>query len=195
MPTLHIVMPVYNEGPTLGACLDRVLAAKLPEHWGRAVHVVDDCSAEPAGAQARELVERLQEQGHSFSFQRHEVNQGKGAAIRTGFDSILGSDAPDEDVMIIQDADLEYDPDEFGDLLAPIIAGRVRVVIGTRFGAHNRPPGVVLKLHAMGNRFLSVVSNLMTGVPAQGHRVLLQGDPNRSAAADATAAHGKSIRD
>jgi glycosyltransferase involved in cell wall biosynthesis len=163
MPVLHVAVPVYNELETLEPCLRRVLAARLPAGWSRDLYLVDDHSRDDAYRAAEALARRLQEEGHAVSLHRHEVNRGKGAALQTAFDAILESGADDPDLVIIQDADLEYDPDDFSKLMEPIIAGRTRAVIGTRWGAHREPGGLIRTIHAWGNGVLTWLSNLMTG--------------------------------
>src|SRR6185503_10020583 len=141
LPTLHIVIPFYNERGTLAQCVERVLAAPLPPGWMSRLILVDDGSA-PAGREAGETVVRnLQSRRVNLRFIQHPVNKGKGAAVHTGFDAAI-SDAQDQsDVAIIQDADLEYDPSDYAALLEPIISGRADAVIGTRWGAHRELQG------------------------------------------------------
>lgn len=165
MPTLHIIIPFYNERATLGPCLERVVAAPLPAGWGRALTLVNDCSRDGSGDVAAELVGGLATQGISAALLHHPVNRGKGAALQTGFDHVLTVAAPD-DLIIIQDADLEYDPNDYAALLAPLISGEAAVVFGTRWGRHALTEGLWRKVHALGNRVLTGFSNLLTG-----HRV------------------------
>ena len=163
MPVLHVVVPVYNELDTLEPCLRRVIAATLPAGWERDLYLVDDHSRDDAYRATEGLARRLQEEGQAVSLRRHDVNRGKGAALQSGFDAVLQSGADDPDIVIIQDADLEYDPDDFAALMEPIIAGRTQVVIGTRWGAHRTPGGLKRTIHAWGNGALTAVSNLMSG--------------------------------
>jgi glycosyltransferase involved in cell wall biosynthesis len=163
MPVLHVVVPVYNERKTLEPCLRRVLAAPLPQAWSMDLYLIDDHSEADAYAAAEALAHQLQEEGHAVSLTRHEVNRGKGAALQTGFDHILGADADDEDLVIIQDADLEYDPADFLKLMAPILERRASVTIGTRWGEHAPLPGLKRRIHAWGNGVLTKLSNMMTG--------------------------------
>ena len=163
MPVLHVAVPIYNELETLEPCLRRVLAAPLPAGWTRDLYLVDDHSREDAYRAAEALARRFQDEGHAVSLRRHDVNRGKGAALQTAFDAILESGADDPDLVIIQDADLEYDPDDFSKLMKPIIAGRSRVVIGTRWGDHRERRGLFRAIHAWGNGVLTRLSNLMTG--------------------------------
>lgn len=163
MPVLHVVVPVFNEPETLGPCLRRVLGAELPAGWTTDLYLVDDHSREEVYRATEDLARRLQSEGHAVSLRRHEVNRGKGAALQTGFDAILQSGADDPDLIIIQDADLEYDPDDFPTLMEPIISGRTNAVLGTRWGEHRPPVSLKHRIHAWGNGVLTRLSNLMTG--------------------------------
>lgn len=169
MPTLHIVIPCYNEQPTLEACLQRVMAAPLPvctsgEPWQRAIILIDDHSRDGTRSLAESLIERITSDGTRAALLHHEVNRGKGAAVRTGFDAVLKDPRLNEDdLIIIQDADLEYDPNDYAALMQPIINGEAEVVYGTRWGNHRPVTGMWRRLHAFGNRTLTRLSNWMTG--------------------------------
>lgn len=146
---LGVVIPAYNEGKTIRLIVGRVLSR--PE-VGELV-IVDDCSDDGTWLTMQELV---MEDSRIRIF-RHLVNSGKGAALRTGFKQITS------DYVVVQDADLEYDPDEYPKLLAPIVAGRADVVFGSRFvgsGAHR----VIYFWHAVGNRFLTLLSNMCSNL-------------------------------
>ena len=146
---LGVVMPVYNEEKTIHIIVERVLAR--PE-VGELV-MVNDCSKDGTWARMQEIA-KSDARIRIFS---HEVNQGKGAALRTGFENVLS------EIVIIQDADLEYDPDEYPKLLMPIICGRADVVFGSRFlgsGMHR----VLYFWHSLGNRFLTLLSNMFTNL-------------------------------
>jgi len=162
MPVLHVVVPVYNERETLDACLRRVLAVDLPPEWLLQIRLVDDHSAAPADEETRALAARLQDEGHAVHLHRHERNMGKGAALQTAFDAILDAGA-DDDLVIIQDADLEYDPNDYPSLMAPILSGDAGAVLGSRWGEHMPLVGLKRKIHAWGNGMLTRASNLMTG--------------------------------
>ena len=146
---LSVVMPVYNEEATLREIVARVLATPQEKE----LILVDDCSQDRSAEIIAELVAAHPEV-RAFS---HETNQGKGAALRTGFQNVEG------DVVVIQDADLEYDPAEYEKLLAPFEAGEADVVYGSRFlgGAYTRDVNF-WRYH--GNRTLTRVSNLFTGL-------------------------------
>ena len=163
MPHLHIVIPVYNERQTLKPCVQRVIDAPLPDDWRRRIVLVDDHSDESHYPPVAALARSLQEAGQDVTLTRHHINQGKGAALQTGFDLILTGDPPGEDLLIIQDADLEYDPADYPALMAPIIEGRADAVLGTRWGEHRSYPDLKAKIHAWGNSMLTRLSNLMTG--------------------------------
>ena len=146
-----IVIPVYNEVKTITEIISRVSSAQViaPE---KEIIIVDDCSTDGT----RELLEEIGRSQKDLKILSHKVNQGKGAALRTGFESATG------DIIIIQDADLEYDPREYPKLLQPIIDGRADVVYGSRFlgGPHR----VLFFWHYLGNKFLTLVSNALTNL-------------------------------
>ena len=150
--TLSVVIPCFNEENTLEALIGRVLAA---DHCGLQLEivVVDDKSQDQSLKKAHVLSGAHTE----IKLIKHDVNQGKGAAMRTGFKNATG------DIIIVQDADLEYDPGEYSKLLAPIIDGRADVVYGSRFigGESHR---VLYFWHSVANRFLTLFSNMMTDI-------------------------------
>ena len=152
MPLLSIVMPAYNEERWVETIVRRVMSQRLPVD--REVVVVDDCSTDGT----RERVEHVAKQygeGEIRIF-HHEKNRGKGAALRTGFEQATG------DILLVQDADLEYNPEDYVRLLEPILDGRADVVYGSRFigGPHR----VHFFWHYVGNRFLTTLSNMMTNL-------------------------------
>ena len=144
---LSIVIPCYNEVGTIRSIVDRVRAAPVAD---KEIIIVDDCSRDGT----RELL-RTEIAPLVAKIIYHEVNQGKGAALRTGFAAVTG------DVVIIQDADLEYDPNEYPKLLAPIERGQADVVFGSRF-AGGEAHRVVYFWHMVGNKFLTLLSNMCT---------------------------------
>ncbi len=146
---LGVVMPVYNEEKTLHLIVQKVLAR--PE-VGELV-MVNDCSKDGTWQRMHEIA-KTDPRIRIFS---HRVNQGKGAALRTAFEKVSSG------IVIIQDADLEYDPDEYPKLLMPILTGRADVVFGSRFlgsGMHR----VLYYWHCAGNRFLTLLSNMFTNL-------------------------------
>ncbi len=145
-------MPVYNEEKTLRKILDSVRNAPLPDEIDNfSIIIVDDGSTD----NTRDILKDIKEDSVDIFF--HGKNQGKGAALRTGIQKADG------DIIIIQDADLEYDPIEYPNLLNPIIQGKADVVYGSRFQGHG-PHRVVYYWHRMGNSFLTIVSNMFTNI-------------------------------
>jgi dolichol-phosphate mannosyltransferase len=148
--TLSVVIPCYNEVNTLAACLDRVLGIQH-ETLRLEVIVVDDASTDGSAA----IAESLASLHPGIILLRHSTNQGKGAALRTGIRHATG------DIVAIQDADLEYNPRDLTRMMAPILFDEADVVLGTRFatsGAHR----VLYFWHYLGNRFLTLLSNMFT---------------------------------
>ena len=183
MPQLYIIIPAFNEAATIAACLARVRDAPLPDaSWTRHIIIIDDFSSDgtrealaiedtPPREHGNELIDRM-------TFIRHSQNRGKGAALQTGFDAVLAMheevtniDHPVPGVqppvpssyIIIQDADLEYDPNDYATLLDPLIAQNADAVFGNRWGEHFRPRGVWRRVHAFGNGALTSLSNMLTG--------------------------------
>ena len=149
---LSIVIPVYNERTLIPQTLDRVMAAPLPEGMTREIVVVDDCSTDGT----REWLGEHAASQPWVTLCLHERNAGKGAALRTGFAAATG------DIVLVQDADLEYDPAEYPQLLAPLLDGRADVVFGTRFlGQTHR---VLYYWHSVGNWMLTTLSNMLSNV-------------------------------
>jgi glycosyltransferase involved in cell wall biosynthesis len=146
---LSIVMPVYNEKATIQAIIQRVLSVHL-DGIEKELIVVNDCSRDGT----REVLDDLSLPG--VHVVHHERNRGKGAALRTGFARATG------DVVLIQDADMEYNPEEYPVLLKPILDGHADVVYGSRF--LSGPHRVHLFWHMVGNRFLTLLSNVMSNL-------------------------------
>ncbi|HJQ84982.1 MAG TPA: glycosyltransferase [Candidatus Binatia bacterium] len=147
---LSVIVPVYNEVGTVRTLLERVMAVPLAKE----VIVVDDASTDGTRRVVEALAREPLPAGNHLVVLGHERNQGKGAAVRTALPHVRG------DVALIQDADLEYDPAEYPRLVAPIVDGRADVVFGSRFMGGPRP--VVRFWHAVGNRVLTLVSNMLT---------------------------------
>jgi glycosyltransferase involved in cell wall biosynthesis len=142
-PLLSVVMPAFNEAETIEEIIRRVLAVPVRTQ----LIVVDDGSSDGT----RDILTRLQrELGFTLVFQPH--NQGKGAALRRGFEEVRG------DIVVIQDADLEYSPEEFPSLIDLIAQGRADVVYGSRFLGRHR---VFLFTHYLGNRLLTLITNVL----------------------------------
>ncbi|QJW91142.1 glycosyltransferase family 2 protein [Spirosoma taeanense] len=150
---LSVVVPAYNEERTIRNLLERVVTAPLPENVDLDIIVVDDCSKDRTGA----IVQQFADTHPSLPIQyiRHAINQGKGAAIHTGIRQCTG------DFLIVQDADLEYDPREYGYLLQPLLEDRADVVYGSRFMG-GQPHRVLFFWHSIGNQFLTLLSNMFT---------------------------------
>jgi len=149
LPLLSVVIPCFNERDTIEQLVQAVLTAPIPD---LEVIVVDDCSSDGTREILREKIEPRVER---VIYQ--ERNRGKGAALRAGFAAATG------DIVIVQDADLEYDPQDYPRLVEPILAGKADVVFGSRFsgGASVR---VLYFWHYVGNRFLTTLSNMLTNV-------------------------------
>jgi len=150
---VSIVIPVFNERETIGELLSRVARAPLPAGISRELVVVDDASSDGTRDRLHELARAADS---PFVLLEQEVNRGKGAALRRGFAAATG------DVVVIQDADLEYDPNEYPALLAPILEGKADVVYGSRFlgGPHR----VLLYWHYVGNKALTTFSNVFSNL-------------------------------
>ena len=155
MPTLSIVIPAYNEGRTIHLILDRVKAVILKDNIAKEVIIVNDCSKD----NTEEAVQAYMAANTDLNIQyfKHEVNQGKGAALHTGIQKATG------DFVIIQDADLEYDPNEYNILLQPILDGFADVVYGSRFMGGN-PHRILFFWHSIGNKMLTFLSNMFTNL-------------------------------
>jgi len=148
--TLSVVIPCYNEMATLAQCVARVRAI-ASEDLALEIVIVDDASTDDSLATAGDLADRHPE----VKVYSHEVNQGKGAALRTGFSKVTG------EFVAVQDADLEYDPNDLVRLLEPLIAGKADVAFGSRY-LSTGPHRVLYFWHSVGNQFLTLISNIFT---------------------------------
>jgi glycosyltransferase involved in cell wall biosynthesis len=149
-PCLTAVMPVYNEAATVA----EVIAVVLAQRPVQQLVIVDDCSKDGTW----EKLQPLAQNEPRIKLVRHEVNQGKGAALRTG---IAHATAP---LVIIQDADLEYDPTEYFRVLIPLLSGKADVVFGSRFLGSPSGHRVLYYWHSVGNKVLTTFSNMATGL-------------------------------
>jgi glycosyltransferase involved in cell wall biosynthesis len=150
---LSVIIPVYNERQTLEGLVEKVRLVDLsPLNITMEIIVIDDCSQDGT----LNVAQRLAEAG-KIRLIRHDKNQGKGAALHSGFHGAQG------EIILIQDADLEYEPEEYPKLLRPIVDGKADVVYGSRFMG-GEPHRVLYFWHYVGNRFLTLISNMMTNL-------------------------------
>ena len=152
---LSIIIPAYNEGNTIHRILNKVKAVTLLENMNKEVIIVNDCSTD----NTKNAILTYQESNPdlNISYFEHEKNMGKGAALHTGIKKATG------DYVIIQDADLEYDPEEFNILLRPMLEGHADVVYGSRFMG-GKPHRILFYWHSIGNKFLTRLSNMFTNL-------------------------------
>lgn len=155
MTLLSIIIPAYNEESTIELILDKVRDVKLDYDIDREIVIVNDCSTD----QTSKVIKAYQDvhPDLQISYYEHEVNMGKGAALHTGIKVAKG------DLIIIQDADLEYDPNEYNLLLQPIVDGHADVVYGSRFMG-GKPHRILFFWHSLGNQFLTSLSNMLTNL-------------------------------
>ena len=153
--TLSIIIPAYNEGPTIHFILDKVKSVQLTNNIQKEVIIVNDFSKD----NTEEAIQKYMAENSDLNIQyfKHVYNQGKGAALHTGISKATG------DYLIIQDADLEYDPEEYNDLLKPVLNGSADVVYGSRFMGSN-PHRILFFWHTIGNKFLTFLSNMFTNL-------------------------------
>ncbi|MDR9442980.1 MAG: glycosyltransferase family 2 protein [Schleiferiaceae bacterium] len=153
--TLSIVVPAYNEGPTIHKILDRLRAVILVEQLQKEVIIINDCSTDDT--EGAILAYQQAHPDFPLQYVKHAENRGKGAALHTGIKQATGA------YTVIQDADLEYDPEEFNLLLRPVLRGEADVVYGSRFMGGN-PHRILFFWHSLGNRILTFLSNMLTNL-------------------------------
>lgn len=152
---LSIIIPAYNEGKTIHHILNKVKSVSLIDNFEKELILVNDCSTDNTEEVIKEYIEMNSDL--NIVYFKHEINKGKGAAIHTGIQKAEG------DYIIIQDADLEYDPNEFNILLKPVVDGFADVVYGSRFMGGN-PHRILFFWHSIGNKMLTFLSNMLTNL-------------------------------
>jgi glycosyltransferase involved in cell wall biosynthesis len=152
---LSIIIPCYNEATTISLVLTKVINASLPGNMEKEIILINDCSTDNTDSIINDFIAGRPEV--PITCLHHTVNKGKGAAIQTGIAKAIG------EFLVIQDADLEYDPSDYSILLAPMLKGQADVVFGSRFVGGN-PHRILFFWHTIGNRLLTLISNLLSNL-------------------------------
>lgn len=155
MPTLSIIIPAYNEAETISLILDKIFCVELIGGLKKEVIVINDCSSDSTVVEIENYIKKNPKR--TIQIYSQQKNQGKGAAIHKGISIANGN------FIIIQDADLEYDPHDYNDLLKPIVDGFADVVYGSRF-IGGKPHRILFFWHTIGNKFLTTLSNMFTNL-------------------------------
>lgn len=152
---LSIIIPAYNEAATIHLILDKIKSVQLVNNIEKELIIVNDCSKDDTTGAIKQYISQNTEM--NIRYFEHEINKGKGAALHTGIAKASG------EYLLIQDADLEYDPFEYNDLLKPIINGTADIVYGSRFMGGN-PHRILFFWHSIGNKLLTFFSNMFTNL-------------------------------
>lgn len=152
---ISIIVPAYNEAATISIVIDKLLNLTFINNIKKEIIIVNDCSIDHTENLIHDIIKC--NEGVEIVYFKHEINSGKGAAIHTGIKNATG------DYLIIQDADLEYDPNEINKLLKPVLDGYADVVYGSRF-IGGSPHRILFFWHTIGNKFLTFLSNLFTNL-------------------------------
>ena len=155
MKTLSIVIPAFNEEKTIVKILNKIKGAELPINWDKEILITNDCSTDSTELAIKEYMDKNSEM--DISYFKHYKNKGKGSALHTSIEHAKG------DYIIIQDADLEYNPEEYSVMLKPVIDGYADVVYGSRF-LGGKPHRILFFWHSIGNKFLTFLSNMFTNL-------------------------------
>ncbi|MFN8238874.1 MAG: glycosyltransferase family 2 protein [Chitinophagales bacterium] len=153
--TLSIIVPAYNEERSIQNILNKINEVQLIQDIQKEIIIVNDCSKDATEQKVLEFKQQHPEL--NIVYKKHDVNKGKGAALRTGFQSATGN------FVIVQDADMEYDPNEFNILVKPILDGFADVVYGSRFMG-GKPHRILFFWHTIGNKMLTFASNMFTNL-------------------------------
>jgi glycosyltransferase involved in cell wall biosynthesis len=152
---LSIIIPAYNEAPTIHKILDKISSVQLLQQVEKEIIIINDYSTDNTEEAIQQYI--LQNTQLNIQYKKHEINKGKGAALHTGIKEATG------DFIVIQDADLEYDPNEYNILLKPLLGGFADVVYGSRFMG-GKPHRILFFWHTIGNKFLTFLSNMFTNL-------------------------------